>query len=249
MVQGLLCRYRYNKMSRLDPVTGILGHRGFAFKARENSIAAFKQALEAGASGIELDVWQCKSGEFVVHHDPVISKSSRIQDSLLSRLRKDYREEILLLDEVFDHLEHCVINVEVKTSPKTEEGEKSRIIASLGSLIESRSNDFDFVISAFDRDLAVGLSAFRDFAKAALLLGIRSKVDREIEFCVDNGLGLVHLNWHRASPRTISKLREANLGYSLWTVNARDAISNMINIGAQYLITDQVALAVGMCRQ
>lgn len=236
-------------MSQFDQVTGILGHRGFSTGAEENSVAAFKQALDAGASGIELDVWQCKSGEFVVHHDPVISKGTRIEDSVLSSMRKDHSVEILLLDEVFDNLEHCVINVEVKSSAKNEDGDKSRIAESLATLIESRSRDFDFVISTFDRDLAVRLSVIRDFAKAALLLGIRSKVEREIEFCVNNGLDLVHLNWRRASPRTISKLREANLGYSLWTVNKRDEMSNLINIGAQYLITDQVALAVGMCRQ
>lgn len=236
-------------MSRFHQTTGILGHRGFSSQAKENSLAAFRHALDAGASGIELDAWQCKSGEFVVHHDPAISRGRRIEDSLLRELRKDHDKEILLLDDVFEQLENCVINIEVKNSARNQDGEKARIAESLGSLIESKRGNFNFVLSTFDRDLALKLSAFKDFVKAALLLGIRSRIDREIAFCIDNGLDLVHLNWRRASPKAISKLREADIGYSLWTVNKPDAISNLIGIGAQYLITDHVALAVAMCRQ
>ena len=184
----------------------------------------------------------------MVYHDPAISNGRRIEDSLLSGLRKAHAEDILLLDEVFDQLQHCVINVEVKSSTKNQDGDRARIAESLASLIESRSDSFNFILSTFDRDLAVKLSAILDFAKPALLLGIRSKVDKEIEFCIKNGLDLVHLNWRRASPRTIFKLKEADLDYSFWTVNRPDAISNLINVGAQYLITDEVALAIGITR-
>lgn len=233
-------------MSKFSQVTQILGHRGFTARAKENSIVAFRQALDVGASGVELDVWQCKSGEFVVSHDPAISNGRKIEDSLLSGLREAHAGEILLLDEVLDQLQHCVINVEVKSSTKNQDGDKARIAESLASLIESRSDSFDFILSTFDKDLAVKLSVVGGFAKPALLLGIRSRVDREIEFCIKNGLDLVHLNWRRASRRTISKLREADLGYSFWTVNRPEAILSLINVGAQYLITDKVALAVSI---
>src|SRR6266568_1623573 len=47
----------------------ILGHRGASAEAPENTLAAFRLAVEQGADGVELDVWRCRSGEVVVHHD------------------------------------------------------------------------------------------------------------------------------------------------------------------------------------
>jgi glycerophosphoryl diester phosphodiesterase len=47
----------------------VLGHRGAPLLARENTVAAFRAALDEGADGVELDV-QCSSdGLLVLHHD------------------------------------------------------------------------------------------------------------------------------------------------------------------------------------
>jgi glycerophosphoryl diester phosphodiesterase len=47
----------------------IIGHRGAAGLAPENTLAAFARACELGVDGIELDVLVSSDGELVVHHD------------------------------------------------------------------------------------------------------------------------------------------------------------------------------------
>lgn len=47
----------------------IIGHRGAAGLAPENTLAAFSRACELGVDGIELDVLVSADGELVVHHD------------------------------------------------------------------------------------------------------------------------------------------------------------------------------------
>ncbi len=47
----------------------IIAHRGLHTSARENTIAAFDEALAAGASAVELDVHSTADGVIVVHHD------------------------------------------------------------------------------------------------------------------------------------------------------------------------------------
>ena len=47
----------------------IIGHRGGAGLAPENTLAAFARACELGVDGIELDVLVSADGELVVHHD------------------------------------------------------------------------------------------------------------------------------------------------------------------------------------
>ncbi|MGZ4691980.1 MAG: glycerophosphodiester phosphodiesterase [Acidimicrobiia bacterium] len=52
-------------------------HRGARLVEPENSIAAFRVALDQGASGIETDVWLSADGEVVCVHDPVVPRGLR----------------------------------------------------------------------------------------------------------------------------------------------------------------------------
>ena len=47
----------------------IIGHRGASAHAPENTLAAFRMAIDAGADGIEFDVQLAKDGVPVVIHD------------------------------------------------------------------------------------------------------------------------------------------------------------------------------------
>lgn len=50
----------------------LIGHRGSPRRARENTLAAFALALDAGATAVELDVHATADGTVVVHHDPLL---------------------------------------------------------------------------------------------------------------------------------------------------------------------------------
>ncbi len=68
-----------------------IGHRGAPAYALENTLTAFRKALEMGADGVELDVHLCKSGELVVFHDDGMDRltpeTHLIRDLTLSELR------------------------------------------------------------------------------------------------------------------------------------------------------------------
>jgi glycerophosphoryl diester phosphodiesterase len=48
----------------------VLGHRGYRSLAPENTLPAFRAALEHGADGVEFDVQKASGGRYVVIHDP-----------------------------------------------------------------------------------------------------------------------------------------------------------------------------------
>jgi len=52
-------------------------HRGARLEEPENTIAAFRRALEAGVSGLETDVWLSADGEVVCVHDDVLRRGLR----------------------------------------------------------------------------------------------------------------------------------------------------------------------------
>src|SRR3970040_2158507 len=54
----------------------ILGHRGASAYAPENTLAAFRRALELGADGFELDVTLSADGVPVVIHDDTVDRTT-----------------------------------------------------------------------------------------------------------------------------------------------------------------------------
>lgn len=69
------------KAERLTPKLYVIGHRGCAGLAPENTLAAFNQAIEIGVDAIELDVQLTVERKLVVYHDdclkPEITRTSK----------------------------------------------------------------------------------------------------------------------------------------------------------------------------
>lgn len=69
----------------------IVGHRGAAGHAPENTMASFRKAIELGADWIELDVHRSKDGQLIVMHDPTVDRttngSGHIQQMTFDELR------------------------------------------------------------------------------------------------------------------------------------------------------------------
>jgi glycerophosphoryl diester phosphodiesterase len=94
----------------------IIGHRGASLHTPENTLAAFKQAVNQSAVAIEFDVKLTRDRQVVVIHDPGVSRTTNGQ-GLVSKLSldeiksldagawfsSDFKEErIPTLEEVFD---------------------------------------------------------------------------------------------------------------------------------------------------
>ena len=115
------------------PLPLIIAHRGDVTNAPENTIPAFKKALELGADGIELDVRLTREGKLVVFHDRCLDRTSNgkgpvnhwTQDQVRSLDAGSWfspgfqGERPPTLDEVFEFLPaDFLINVEMKVIMK-----------------------------------------------------------------------------------------------------------------------------------
>ena len=56
--------------------TVVIAHRGFHRDFPENTVEAFRAALDLGADGVEFDVQETADGQFVIHHDDEIGGRS-----------------------------------------------------------------------------------------------------------------------------------------------------------------------------
>ena len=138
----------------------ILGHRGASHDAPENTLDAFRLALDQGADGVELDARLCGSGEVVVFHDARLERltgaSGRVADvpwSALARLevragpRGAAPGRIPLLAEVLEALPRtALINVELKC----EDLAGTRVAPAAGALLAAGRHEDHVVVSSFD---------------------------------------------------------------------------------------------------
>jgi glycerophosphoryl diester phosphodiesterase len=62
-------------MAVLEPIT--FAHRGARLEERENTVPAFRRALETGVSGLESDAWRSADGEAVLVHDGTVGRGFR----------------------------------------------------------------------------------------------------------------------------------------------------------------------------
>lgn len=74
--------------------TEIIGHRGFAAIAPENTLAGFRKAIEAGADSIELDLQLTADRVAVVFHDESLERTT----GTTGKLREKSLEELKRLD-------------------------------------------------------------------------------------------------------------------------------------------------------
>lgn len=121
----------------------VWAHRGASGYAPENTMDAFRKAIEMKADGIELDVHLTKDGEVVVIHDEVLDRVSdgtgRVQDFTCNELKKfnfnklhpEYKEEeIPTLEEVYQLIKptDLTINVEMKTGNTFYPGMEDKVL-------------------------------------------------------------------------------------------------------------------------
>ena len=66
----------------------IIGHRGASSHAPENTLAAFKMAIDAGADGIEFDVQLASDGVPIVIHDATLSRTC-LQPEAIAEMTSD----------------------------------------------------------------------------------------------------------------------------------------------------------------
>jgi glycerophosphoryl diester phosphodiesterase len=80
---------RWNPLSE----TSVIGHRGAARVAPENTIASFERALEIGADGIETDICVTRDGHFILWHDANPAAN-------IALVRQAGREELFAVPDV-----------------------------------------------------------------------------------------------------------------------------------------------------
>lgn len=198
-----------------------IAHRGASASEPENSLRAFKEAVDLGADMIEVDVHLSKDGQPVIIHDATLERTTNgrgyVKDRTLLELKKldaGQGERIPTLQEAIDLARgKCGLYVELK-APATP-----------GPVVETiRANGFEgeVIICSFHHALLKQVKELAPEILTSVLVGQTSGDFVEIARAV--AADYIHFCWEGRSPtphklltpELVARIHEQALGIITW---------------------------------
>lgn len=213
----------------------IIAHRGFNKKYPENTMLAFKKAIEAKADYIELDVHFSADNEIVVIHNGttgnVANKNLVVKETDLDVLKSldiGEGEKIPTLQEVFDLCKGKIgINIEIKAPGLAEPVVK---------LIEKNGMIEDIIISSFmHSEVAQAKKLSPEINCATLeLLGAGRLIKHALKISADS----INPPTIMATKNLCAKAHAEGLLVNPWSPDKPKDWENLINNGVDSIITN-----------
>ncbi len=207
----------------------VYAHRGARGYAPENTMCAFRKAVELGADGIELDVQMTADGQVVICHDHDIDRTSNgqglLKDFTLAELgRFDFGswfgpqfagEKIPTLDEFLRWFADTdlVLNIEIKNGPIIYPGIEARVAAA----VEKSRIGGRVVISSFYHPSIKKVKELNPALKTGALFACRPM--NPLRFIADTGADYLHPHWTLVEPEWVGQAQAQGVKVNAYTVN------------------------------
>lgn len=236
--------------------TMVIAHRGASAYAPENTLAAFRKAIELRADALELDVRQTKDSQLVVIHDASVHRTTdgegEVREFAFSDLKKldagswfdeQFRyERIPTLQEVIRLLDSSTtLIIEIKEGSGTHSGIEQQLVEQV------RMNHIEkqVMFKSFHRDV---LSRLRDLAPDVPLVYVYFVAIPWLNLTFDLGISIgdpfevdaEYLQPHKMF-LTKSFVQSAHeKGYKVigWDVQSESVMKEMIIFGVDGIETD-----------
>lgn len=220
-----------------------IAHRGASGTFPENTLAAFRAAIEAGARMCELDVQLSRDRAVVVMHDDTVDRTTdghgAVADLTLAELRrldagarfKDGAirgERVPTLDEVFEAVAgRCALNVELKEAGF--EREVAAIMRKWTAIADSAVSSFDWraleTVRAIEPEIKIGVLAEKN-------------PDKLISAAVRMRAYSVNPRYDMATREFCDRAHREGLMVLTWTVDAPELMRYVIDAGVDGIMTN-----------
>lgn len=234
-----------------------MAHRGFSLGGLENSMAAFRAAVDLGFGHLETDVHTTADGVLVLFHDETLDRLTEVRGRIadlpaaaVARARIGGTEPILRFDELVAAFPDVRLNIDVKDWNS---------VATLASAIERHGLHDRVLVASFSdrRRRAVLKQLSRPAASSAgtvsnavfVLLG-PALPDRLMALVVRRALQGVHalqvpVRYGAVPVVTAGFVRRAHrhgLQVHVWTVNEAAEMHRLLDLGVDGIVTDRADL-------
>jgi glycerophosphoryl diester phosphodiesterase len=215
----------------------IYAHRGASIEKPENTLAAFRRAIELGAPGIEIDVHLTADGVPVVIHDGSVNRTTNgtglVAELTLAEIQTfdaGNGERIPTLAQTLDLVAgHSKLDIEVKAV--------AAAAAVLGEV--ARYPNLEWLISSFRWD---SLEYVRQQNAAAELWVLDVAANEEtVQIARQLKASLLNLEYRTVTKEQVESLKAEGIDVGVWTVNDPAEAGRLRDIGVVAICTDDPA--------
>lgn len=226
-----------------------IAHRGGALEAPENSLAAFREAVDAGYRYLETDVHATADGKLVVFHDEYLDRvtnatgpvASKTWDELAEVRIGGSDEPIALLEDVLRTFPNTCFNLDPKSSAA---------VAPLAAILDDLDALDRVCVGSFsDRRLATLRERFGPRLCTALgPTDVRSLRLRSLRLPVKRGAGLcaqVPTRYGRlpiVDRLFVRSAKRHGVAVHVWTIDDAEEMHRLLDLGVDGIMTDRPAV-------
>lgn len=220
-------------------------------EAPENTLAAFRRALEAGAAAVECDVQRTRDGRLVVIHDQTVDRTTNGRGRVVSLTFDECRrldagawfgpafagERVPTLDEVLDLVrERAVVLLEIKHGPVFYDGIEGQIA---GTLRRHRMDAAALVMSFDHRSVRLMRDAAPDVATAIIY---RTRLGDPVAAARAADADALCPEWRLVTPEVAADAHAGSLGIFPWTIDDEEAMRRCLAAGVDGVTSNDVRL-------
>ncbi len=232
-------------------MVNVMAHRGASSLAPENSMEAFRKAIELSSDYIELDIRRCKTGEIIVMHDMKVDRTTNgkgyVKKMTLSEIRKlvlKNNERVPTLEEVMDLVKgKCRLNIEIKAY-RTDMEMADKIM----DLAKEKKMEKEIMISSYNHRLLKYIKTKApDIEIAALFIDAKNPsllfrrfyyigpFLRRVKSIHAENINLPH---QFVTRKLVKAAMNQGVRVNVWTVNSDRTIERMKSLGVDGMITN-----------
>ncbi len=234
----------------------IVGHRGAAYDAPENTVVSQELAWKHGADAAEFDVRRTKDGQLAIMHDPTTKRTTgrdaKFADLTLAELReldagswKDPKfagEKVPTLDEMLQHIapgKRVVIHIYVGVDS---------VPGLVAAIQRNHVSPKQAAIISFDFDVLKAVKKALPDYQALWLVNAPSSDPKKKSPTLDDlirdcrAAGFSGLSFNQNWPLetdSVKKIKAASLLMHVWTVDLPQIAQRWIDLGVDSITTNR----------
>jgi glycerophosphoryl diester phosphodiesterase len=230
----------------------IIGHRGYAARAPENTLASIEAALTAGARALEFDVHVAFCGTPVVIHDETLDRTTDGEGPVSQQTVEQLRtldagawfnpafsgERIPTLTEALDRVAGRVHHIYPEVKGIREPSDVDRIVR----LVQERAMSDRTTLISIDWSILERVRTQDAAIRIGFIVVTTDLFDEALSLAVADPAAILDLNHQIAleEPSVVRRAKDEGVDVVTWTVNEPDEATRLRHAGVTGFTTDHV---------
>jgi glycerophosphoryl diester phosphodiesterase len=234
------------------------GHRGAAGLAPENTLAAFRKAIELGADGMEMDLQMTRDGAVIVIHDDTLDRTTdghgRVADLTLGEVKQAdagakfgsaFRgQRVPTLLEVIDLVkasgnDRLRLNLEIKFA-RGLEGKPEDIEERVITILQETGFVGRVTVQSFHHPSPAKMKRLDPRIVTGLLVGGRQVPSDSVGRVRQYGADYYAPEYRLVTAALVRTLHQAGIPIVTWTVNEPEEVRRLLDLGVGSLSGDGI---------